>query len=154
MSIREITLTDTELLIKLRLDFIRMTGAKVSPEQERALRMQLEGYYRKHIPIRDFIAFLIEEEGEVRAAAFMVVGERPAGASFLSGITGTILNVITYPAYRKRGYATLLVKALIRRAGELNVTAIELHATRMGQKVYADLGFVPVEDTAMRYRMS
>lgn len=153
MSIREITLADTELLIKLRLDFIRMTGAEVSPEQERALRMQLERYYRKHLPLGDFVAFGVEEEGEVRAAAFMMVGERPAGAWFLSGITGTILNVITYPAYRKRGYATLLVKELVRRAKELNVTAIDLNATPMGLKVYADLGFVPVEDTAMHYRM-
>lgn len=153
MSIREINLSDTELLIKLRLDFIRMTGAEISPEQERALRVQLEGYYRKHIPIGDFIAFLVEEREQVMAAAFMVVGERPAGVSFVSGITGTILNVITYPAYRKRGYATLLVKELIRKAGELNVTAIDLNATRMGQKVYADLGFVPVEDTAMRLKL-
>lgn len=153
MSIREITLADTELLIKLRLDFIRMTGAEMSPEQEKVLRVQLEGYYRKHIPIGDFIAFGVEEEEEVRAAAFMVVGERPAGMSFLSGVTGTILNVITYPAYRGRGYATLLVKELIRRAGELNVAAIDLNATRMGRKVYADLGFAPVEDTAMRLKL-
>lgn len=153
MSIREITLADTELLIKLRLDFIRMTGAEISPEQEKVLRVQLKGYYRKHIPIGDFIAFGVEEEDEVRAAAFMVVGERPAGMSFLSGVTGTILNVITYPAYRGRGYATLLVKELIRRAGELNVAAIDLNATRMGRKVYADLGFAPVEDTAMRLKL-
>lgn len=153
MSIREITLADTELLIKLRLDFIRMTGAEISPEQEKVLRVQLEGYYRKHIPIGDFIAFGVEEEEEVRAAAFMVVGERPAGMLFLSGVTGTILNVITYPAYRGRGYATLLVKELIRRAGELNVAAIDLNATRMGRKVYADLGFAPVEDTAMRLKL-
>ena len=87
------------------------------------------------------------------AAAFMVINERPAGGAFITGITGTLLNVITYPAYRKKGYATLLIEALIQRARDLNVTAIDLNATQMGEKVYQNLGFLPIKDVAMRLKL-
>ena len=150
MRIRETTLDDIELLIKLRLDFIIMIGAELSDENKHILRIQLDNYYRKHILLGDFIAYLAEDEHRIMAAAFMVIGERPAGMSFITGITGTILNVITYPEFRNNGYATLLFKSLIHKAKKLNVTAIDLNATQMGEKVYQHLGFATIEDTAMR----
>lgn len=153
MRIREVTLEDTELLIRLRIDFIRMTGADLTEELKAALRIRLDNYFRRHIPSGDFIAFLAEDDRHVMAAAFLVIGERPAGVSFVTGVTGTILNVITYPEYRKTGYATLLVESLISKGKELNVTAIDLNATRMGIGVYRNLGFVPIEDTAMRLKL-
>ena len=134
MKIREITLDDIDLLVRLRFDFINMIGVELSDEQEAALKKQLNEYYRKHISLGDFVAFLAVGEEEVMAAAFMVINERPAGGAFITGITGTLLNVITYPAYRKKGYATLLIEALIQRARELNVTAIDLNATQMGKR--------------------
>lgn len=74
----------------------------------------------------------------------------PAGTAFITGITSTILNVMTYPQYRKNGYATLLIQALSHRAKELNVSAIDLNATQIGESMYRNLGFLPVKDTAMR----
>lgn len=153
MKIRELTLDDVEILIRLRLDFIMMVGVELSDEKEREIRIQLDKYYRKHIPLGDFVAFLAEDDRKVMSAAFMVIGERPAGASFITGITGTLLNVITYPEYRKNGYATLLIASLIRRARELNVTAIDLNATPMGKKIYQESGFMPIEDIAMRLKL-
>ena len=153
MKIREITLDDIDLLVRLRFDFINMIGVELSDEQEAALKKQLNEYYRKHISLGDFVAFLAVGEEEVMADAFMVINERPAGGAFITGITGTLLNVITYPAYRKKGYATLLIEALIQRARELNVTAIDLNATQMGEKVYQNLGFLPIKDVAMRLKL-
>lgn len=153
MRIREATLDDIELLIRLRIDFIIMTGTDLPEGMKQTLCKQLANYFQKHIPSGDFIAFLALDDQQVAAAAFMVIGERPAGASFVTGVTGTILNVITYPEYRKTGYATLLVKSLISKGKELNVTAIDLNATRMGIGVYRSLGFLPIEDTAMRLKL-
>ena len=84
MRIRETTLDDIELLIKLRLDFIIMIGAELSDENKHILRIQLDNYYRKHILLGDFIAYLAEDEHRIMAAAFMVMGERPAGMSFIT----------------------------------------------------------------------
>lgn len=150
MKIRECTLDDVGLLTGIRLDFIAMVGIKLPDQKERMIRIQLDKYFRKHIPFGDFIAYVAMDGQQVMAAAFMVIGERPAGVSFITGITGTVMNVVTYPEYRNKGYATLLVEALIGKAKELGATAIDLNATLMGKKIYAKLGFVPVEDTAMR----
>ena len=46
MRIRETTLDDIELLIKLRLDFIIMIGAELSDENKHILRIKLDNYYR------------------------------------------------------------------------------------------------------------
>lgn len=43
---------------------------------------------------------------------------------------------MTYPQYRKNGYATLLIQALSHRAKELNVSAIDLNATQIGESMY------------------
>ncbi|MDD6209721.1 MAG: GNAT family N-acetyltransferase [Bacteroidales bacterium] len=153
MKIKEATLEDIDLLIRIRLDFIVMIGFELSDEQEQTLRAQLDKYYRKHIPLGDFIAFYAEDERQVVAAAFMVIGERPAGILFPSGIAATLLNVITYPEYRKKGYATSVIQSLIRKAKKLNVEMVDLQATQMGKKVYQDLGFESVKDTAMRLKL-
>lgn len=153
MKTRKITLHDIELLIKLRLDFLTMIGAELSDQQIEALHIQLDKYYRKHIPSGHFIAYIAEDNSHVMAAAFMIISERPAGIAFMTGITGTILNVITYPEYRKNGYALLLIQSLIQHAKKLNVTAIDLNATQIGENLYRKLGFIPVKDTAMRLKL-
>ena len=152
MKIRTAVLADTGLLVELRLDFLRMMNPALSGEAKRAIRMQLADYYPRHIPAGDFIAVL-EEERRVLAAAFMVFAERPAGPAFPSGKTATLLNVMTYPSCRGRGYATLLVEESIRCAADRGVTAIDLNATPMGETLYRRLGFEPVADTAMRLRL-
>lgn len=153
MKIRTAVLADTGLLVELRLDFLRMMNPALSGEAKRAIRMQLADYYPRHIPAGDFIAVLAEEERRVLAAAFMVFAERPAGPAFPSGKTATLLNVMTYPSCRGRGYATLLVEESIRCAADRGVTAIDLNATPMGETLYRRLGFEPVADTAMRLRL-
>ena len=152
MKIRTAVLADTGLLVELRLDFLRMMNPALSGEAKRAIRMQLADYYPRHIPAGDFIAVLAEER-RVLAAAFMVFAERPAGPAFPSGKTATLLNVMTYPSCRGRGYATLLVEESIRCAADRGVTAIDLNATPMGETLYRRLGFEPVADTAMRLRL-
>lgn len=127
-----------------------MTGTEFSDEVKQTLIIQLDNYYRTHISLGDFVAFIAEDGSQIIAAAYLVIMERPAGASFMSGITGMILNVITYPEYRKNGYATLLIKHLIHKGEDLNVAAIDLNATPMGRGVYQNLDFESVKDIAMR----
>ncbi len=153
MTLRDATSDDVELLIKLRLDFISMMEGELSDDTKQKLKLQLSTYYHKHLSSNKFIATLAEDNGQVIATAFMVIGEIPAGASFITGITGTILNVMTYPEYRKRGCATMLIEALIQKGKTMNISAIDLFATESGKGVYQNLGFASIHNMAMRLKL-
>lgn len=106
MNVRLANLDDMDKLIKVRFDYFSAEGSALTDEQKDKMSTQLQEYYSKHLN-QDFFAALIEDElGNVLSSAFMVVFEKPANLSWPTGKTGLILNVFTYPPYRKMGYAT------------------------------------------------
>jgi hypothetical protein len=64
----------------------------ISIEEENAIRIQLVEYFAKHIN-NDFIAILAEDGNKVLSTAFLVITEKPANPTFITGKTGTLLNV-------------------------------------------------------------
>ena len=140
MNIRKSTIEDIEILIKLRLDYLIADGGSLTEEEKTIIISQLKGYYKKHID-DDFIAVLAEIGGKVIASAFLVITEKPANPAFITGKTGTLLNVLTYPEYRRRGIAKKVIELLISEAKQLGVACIELSATLDGKPLYEKLGF-------------
>ena len=153
MKIRKANLNDVNLLIVLRLDFLRMNGANFTVEEQIAIVAQMRNYFQKHIPLGDFIACLAEENGQVASAAYVVIEERPANGSFITGVVGNLINVLTYPEYRHAGLATRVIGVLIEECRQLGVSAIDLDATEMGRGVYERLGFKVMRDVAMRLKL-
>ena len=68
--------------------------------------------------------------------------------SFITGKTGTVLNVYTKPEYRKKGYAKKLMNMMLEDAKAENVSKIELKATEDGYSLYRSIGF---EDVVAKY---
>jgi GNAT superfamily N-acetyltransferase len=73
--------------------------------------------------------------------AYLAISEKPANPGFINGKTGTLLNVYTYPEYRKKGIAAKLIKEIINEAKKLDVKIIDLKATEAGFKLYKKSGF-------------
>jgi GNAT superfamily N-acetyltransferase len=128
---------DAQALTQIRLTFFG--DALTAPERDR-LAECLPRYFAAHIG-RDLIAYLAEEDGAIVAGVFLLIAERPAGPAFMSGRTGTILNVYTAPEHRRRGLARTLLEMAIADAREMDVARIDLKATPMGRVVYEKLGF-------------
>ena len=78
------------------------------------------------------------------------VGRCPFPPPRRYGRQGTLINVYTYPAYRRRGYGRQIVDAAIAQGRELDLDVIDLEATDMGRGVYAQTGFAVREFTPMR----
>jgi len=98
-------------------------------------------YYPKHLNT-DFFAALVEDDGgKIGSTVFLAISEKPANLSFPTGRTGTILNVLTYPEYRRQGCATLALSRIIDEAKRQNLSYLELSASEMGKPLYARLGF-------------
>ncbi len=85
--------------------------------------------------------------------AYVVIEERPANGSFITGIVGNLINVLTYPEYRHAGLAMRVIGVLIEECRQLGVSAIDLNATEMGRRVYERLGFKVMRDVAMRLKL-
>lgn len=149
MNIRKATLFDVNRLIALRLDYFRFEEY-LAPELEALLSAQLRKYFLKTIPSGNFFAFFAEEDGRVASTAFLVITERPAAPSFITGKTGTVLNVLTYPEFRKRGYSTLVLRTLIAEARKEDVSMLDLFSTPEGKPLYKKLGFQETKYASMR----
>ncbi len=150
---RKLCNNDTDLFIKLRLDFINEFHKDVDETEKDKLKNSLRNYFERHIKNNDFIGIICEYNKEVISAAYLIIGEWPANRNFINGKIATLLNVYTYPEYRKNGIGTNIIKKIIEAAKEQNVSIINLLATEDGESVYKKAGFTETEDKSMRLKL-
>jgi ribosomal protein S18 acetylase RimI-like enzyme len=134
-------LDDIDKLVKVRFDYFAAEKWEVSALQRETIEASLRQYYSEYLN-SDFFAAFAEEGDEVASVAFLAISRKPANLSFPTGKTGTILNVLTYPEYRGKGYATKAMSSLIYVAEKQNLSYIELSSSESGKALYKKLGFV------------
>ena len=139
-DVRMASYDDIDMLVRARFDYFAAEKWEVSDEQYIAIKANLIEYYPEHLNI-DFFAAIAETGGQTASVAFLAIAEMPAGLSFPTGKTGTVLNVLTYPEHRRKGYATAVMAALIGEARRQNLSYIELSASEAGKPLYQKLGF-------------
>ena len=94
------------------------------------------------------MVYLARTEKDIVSCAFLLIVDKPMSPSFITGKTGTVLNVYTKPEYRKKGYAKKLMNMMLEDAKAENVSNIELKATEDGYSLYRSVGF---EDVVAKY---
>lgn len=147
MTIRKATLADIELLIRLRLDYLTAEKGEMTHEEE--IKSQLKKYFAKHIPQNTFVGILAEENGRVVSVAYLMLFEKPANQMFLTGVTATIFNVLTYPEYRRKGFAAQVIRVAIKEVEAAGASRVDLSATPEGKFLYEKLGFKKSKYTEM-----
>jgi GNAT superfamily N-acetyltransferase len=150
---RKLCPDDRDLFIQLRLDFINEFHKDVDETEKEKLKTSLQSYFDRHIKNNEFIGIICEYDQKIISVAYLIIGEWPPNRKFLNGKTGTLLNVYTYPEYRKNGIATDVIKRIIEEAKKQNVSIIDLLATEEGESVYKKLGFFENEDKSMRLKL-
>ncbi len=146
IQLEKATLNDIDALTQIRLDYLTEDYGSLTGEQTAAIKSSLPDYYRKHLN-KDLFIFVARETAIV-SCCFLLVTEKPANPAFINGRTGTVLNVYTRPAYRKKGLAKSLMQQLITEAKAMKLDFIELKATDAGYPLYQSLGF---EDAVTKY---
>jgi GNAT superfamily N-acetyltransferase len=153
VNYRKLNQDDLILFTKLRLDFIYEFHKDVDELEKDKLETALKNYFEKHIDSNDFIGVICEYNEKVISAAYLIIDEWPPNRKFINGKIGTLLNVFTYPEYRKNGFGTSVLKKIIEEAKMQNVSIIDLLATEDGESVYKKLGFIETEDKSMRLKL-
>jgi GNAT superfamily N-acetyltransferase len=143
MILREATAGDAEVLARLRVEFLRETRPGQAMDRDRVLPAA-RAYFAAAIASGAFRGWVVEVEGQVIATGGYIPFWRPPSGQILDDRRGYVLNMYTLPAYRHRGYATLLLGEIIRAARAEDITRLWLSATEAGRPIYQRLGFTPL----------
>jgi len=149
MKIKKATIKDIDILIKIRLDFLKEEFPAMAIEEENRISCQLKNYFPKYLYSGDFVAYIGLVDDNVASTVFMTVQEMPANPSNMTGKSGTVLNVYTYPKYRKNGYASKIMIEIIEEAKRKGLFSLNLNATEMGKSLYEKLGFKDIPYSGM-----
>ncbi len=140
MRVEKAGLTDLAELVELRVAYLREDHGKLDEGTVQAIRRDLPGYFRAHLN-RDLLVYTAREGQTIAACAFLLLVEKPMSPAFMSGKTGTVLNVYTRPECRRKGYARRVMEALLEEARERGLSVVELKSTDAGQALYRGVGF-------------
>jgi ribosomal protein S18 acetylase RimI-like enzyme len=152
MLLRKADHNDLDELIKIRLAYLNEDYHGLSDELTEAVSAQLPGYFMDHLG-KDLYIYIAEEEQKIISGVFLLVVEKPANPHFITGKTGTVLNVYTQPEFRRQGLAGQLLKQAMEDAKQMDLSYLELSASKAGYPLYEKLGFVEVksEYVPMKY---
>ena len=147
MKIEKATIEDIDALTELRIAYLQEDLGAISDKDLELMQATLPSYYEKHLN-KDLIVYVARNEMDIVSCAFLLIVEKPMSPSFITGKTGTILNVYTKPEYRKKGYVKKLMTMMLEDAKAEGVSIIELKATEDGYSLYKSVGF---EDVVAKY---
>ena len=145
MIFEKATIKDINGLTDLRLAYLQEDLGVITDKE--LIQESLPGYYEKHLN-KDLMVYVARDEEDIVSCAFLLIVEKPMSPSFITGKTGTVLNVYTKPEYRNKGYAKKLMTMMLEDATAQDVSVIELKSTEDGYLLYKSVGF---EDVVVKY---
>ncbi len=144
MNIRMAEKADIAQLVEMRIGYLMIDCGEMTEEQLQAIRNQLPEYFERQLGT-GVLAYVAEEEGILVSTVLMVIVEKPANPHFITGKTGTLLNVYTRPEYRRQGLAGKLIDLAIQDAKKRNLSYIDLSASKEGYPLYKKIGFTEAQ---------
>lgn len=148
-AVQMATKEEIPALVDLRLAYLEADHGEQSEELIRAARRDLPEYFANHLD-KDLFGYVIRQDGQIAACAFLVVVEKMISPDFITGKSGFVMNVYTKPEYRRRGFAKRIMEHLLNEAVQKNLSYVELDATDAGYPVYQSVGF---KDLVTKYHV-
>lgn len=148
MVYNKASIEDIQQLTELRIAYLTEDNGGLDRKDLETIRQNLPDYFMRNLN-QTIFGYVARNEGEVIACALLLVMEKPMSPAFITGKTGTVLNVYTKPNYRRNGYARRLMNMLQDDASNMGLSVVELKATEEGYQLYKSIGFV---DTGSKYR--
>ena len=146
-------LADTSELVRLREGYLTADLGELRPDQCASIERELPPYLERHLD-RDLFAFVARDDQDgIVCCAWLLLVEKPPSPRFPRGRTGTLFNVYTEPAHRRRGLARQVMTILLDASREMGLDVIELHATDDGYPLYRSLGFEDDSSTHVAMRL-
>ena len=97
--------------------------------------------FRRRLPTDDFVAFLVEVDGSVVSCGVGWLEEHLPSPYQLDGRRGHVSSMSTHPDFRSRGYARIVMRALMAWFADRDIPRVDLRATPYGKPLYESEGF-------------
>ena len=147
MIYNKASMEDIERLTELRIAYLIEDTGKLNGKDLAVIKRDLPDYFMRNLN-KTIFGYTARDEGEIIACALLLVIEKPMSPAFMTGKTGTVLNVYTKSEYRHHGHARKLMTMLMEDTSNMKLSVVELKATEDGYQLYKSLGF---HDTMSKY---
>lgn len=128
---------DIPQLVELR---IQQLAAEGYPETQ-DIRKELNLYFTNGFQNQTLVCWVATHHKAIVATAGLCFYQLPPTFSNPTGKIGYITNMFTVETYRRQGIASDLLGELLKEAKARNYSAVKLHASDLGKRVYVRAGF-------------
>ena len=128
MIYTKVTMEDIEQLTTLRIAYLAEDHGELKEKDLEILKRDLPDYFMRNLN-KTIFGYVARDEREIIACALLLVIEKPMSPAFITGRTGTVLNVYTKPEYRHNGHARKVMNMLMQDVSDMGLSVVELKAT-------------------------
>jgi ribosomal protein S18 acetylase RimI-like enzyme len=158
-AVRQANTTDIPVIARHRASMFRDMG-QLAPHEVAPLERATASYLHDALPRGEYLAWVAENTGTPTAAIGgagvqlrpILPRPRPGSADLELGPEAIILNVYVEPAWRRRGVADSLMRAVLAALADRGIQRIVLHASQDGRRLYERLGFVATNEMRLSPR--
>jgi len=151
LEFRKATINDVGELAKIRSIFL-IEANDINSENER-IKMENANktYFENAIADDSFTAWLVIDNDEIIATSGLSFSVVPPSFKCPDGKVAYIMNMFTFPEYRRQGIGMKLLKKTVEEAKNRGYKKITLNATDMGRPLYDKYGFKDVSGDMVLY---
>ena len=140
MNYTKATMEDIAQLTELRIAYLAEDYGELTEKDLEIIKRDLPDYFIRNLN-KNIFGYVARDEREIVACALLLVIEKPMSPAFITGKTGTVLNVYTKSEYRHNGHARKVMNMLMEDVSDMELSVVELKATEDGYQLYRSLGF-------------
>ena len=143
-SIRKATINDIEQLTKMRIAYLKEDLGENSIKDEENFKKIVSDFLRQHLN-KDLDAFVLVVDEKIISTSFTAYYYRLPHPEFPHGKAGVPINGYTKPGFRKRGFASALLKFSAEYAKEVGIELLNMEVTESGLIASKKIGFNEIE---------
>jgi GNAT superfamily N-acetyltransferase len=150
-TVREATADDIPEILEQRKRIYQDMGHDVS-EALATMLSTSKVYLAQALPAGSFRSWLATVEDRIAGGGAVLLSPWPSHTYDGECRRATILNVYTYPEFRRRGIATHLMHTMTEWCRNQGLAMVYLHASKDGRSLYESLGFEPTTEMRLKLR--
>lgn len=139
-TLRPATQADIEIVLHHRREMFREMGASYSELLEQ-FELASRRYFERALEAGTYYGIFAQVRSEVIAGGGVVIVDWPGSPLNFEPKRAWILNIYVEPQERRRGFARLIMVALIDWCRGNKFRSVALHASEHGRDLYKNLGF-------------
>lgn len=154
IPVRQAEENDIPELVRLRALLFETIGGNFfnPPSAGDAWRDALVVVLRERMKDDDAHILVVDGDDGLAACGIGTIEQWFPAPHSRNGRIGHVIGVITDPAYRRRGYSRAIMRTLLDWFRERDAVRVDLHASRDGEPLYRELGFIDHPDPSLCWR--